>query len=441
VTQHKHLKQLVRARMAKTGERYAAARRHVVGEVTAAAPTPGPRFPFHFPGLVPAAAALRVLLAAKGVVAPHTGQPWSEGMAFGIAGGVGAGVFSFFYEQADFASFFVAGRHRWWDDALYLVEAARRFGATAAVREDGGAKAAAASLRAALASGPCVAWVDAAHLPHRVMPPGCSGGGYHVVTVYTLEADGETALIGDLTDTPIPIGLAELAAARARIRKQRHRLLSLAAGPPPGLDRMVRAGLRACHAGLAGEGAIGSRTNCSLEGFRVWAERLHGSRDREGWERVFPPGHRLWRGLTSIYDYVEHYGTGGGLCRPLFADFLAEAAAALDDRPLTILSERYAALGRDWSELADAALPDDVPLFRDAKSLLARKAELTHAGGSRDDLRGVWEQLGALEAAARERFPLGEADSAALRAALQRRGRELYAGEVAAREALAGCLA
>lgn len=439
VTQQKHLKQLVRARMDKTGERYAAARRHVVG----APPPPEARVPYHFPGLVPAAAALRVMLAAKGARAPHTGQPYSEAMVFGIAGGIGAGVFSFYYEQANFASFFVAGRHRWQDDAAYLVEAGRRFGADPVVKEDGGAKAAEATLRAALAEhGPCVAWVDAAHLPHRALPLEWSGGGYHVITIYSIEPDGQTALIGDLTDDPIPIALADLAAARARIRKQKHRLLSLAAAPAEReLGVMVRQGLRAGHAGLLGEGAIGGKTNCSLEGFRVWAERLHGSRDKENWERVFPPGHRLWRGLTSIYEYVEHYGSGGGLCRPLFSDYLTEVAAALGDDRLPALATQYAALGRDWSDLADAALPADVPAFRQAKALIARTAELTHSGAPVEELVAARDELADLAAAARGRFPLGDEDCAALRAGLQARVRALYEGEVAAHRVMEEWLA
>jgi len=62
---------------------------------------------------------------------------------------------------------------------------------------------------------------------------------------------------------------------------------------------------------------------------------MHGSRDEDSWERVFTPGSRLWRGLTSINEYIEHYGTGGGLSRPLFAEFLVEADDALGTEPLT----------------------------------------------------------------------------------------------------------
>src|SRR5262245_12719477 len=120
MTAHKHLKQLIRARMETTGERYAAARRQVLRQAPASPPGTDPAVPGHFPGTIPATTALRVIVTHAGLVAPHTGEPYSEAMLFGIAGGIGAGVFSFVYEKEDFASFFIAGRHNWQDDLGYL---------------------------------------------------------------------------------------------------------------------------------------------------------------------------------------------------------------------------------------------------------------------------------------------------------------------------------
>src|SRR5262249_59930447 len=98
---------------------------------------------------------------------------------------------------------------------------------------------------------------------------------------------------------------------------------------PTDLAALVRGGLRACYDGLAGAGGVKSAaTNFSLKAVRLWADRLHGSQDNERWERVFPRGPRLWQGLTSVYEFIEHYGTGGGLCRPIFAEFLTEAVNA-----------------------------------------------------------------------------------------------------------------
>ncbi|MAG36500.1 MAG: hypothetical protein CL878_09700, partial [Dehalococcoidia bacterium] len=202
MTKQKHLKQRIRSRMAKTGERYTSARRHVVGSFSD--DTSPPQGPLHFPGIHPETTALRTLLASVDVRAPHTNDYFSEPMVFGISGGVGAGVISFFYEAHDFASFYIAGRHLWQDSHAYLDAAAQRFGVTPEFKETGGAKTAARQLVDALAPGsPVLAWVDLANLPYRGMPDYWSGGGYGVVTVYRL--DETHALIGDLVDDPVEI--------------------------------------------------------------------------------------------------------------------------------------------------------------------------------------------------------------------------------------------
>jgi hypothetical protein len=442
MTAHKHFKQLVRSRMQKTGESYSTARRHVLGQTRPE--KPARNVPWHFPGIVPATTALRALLAHAGVRAPHTGKPFSEAMLFGIAGGIGIGVFSFFYEKEKFASFFLAGRHLLHDSLAYLHQACERFGIEPAVRETGGAKTAATALRTALAEhGVCVAWVNAALLPHRGVAADCSWSDYHVVTVYSIDEKAGSALIGDLTDEPVSIPLDDLARARAHIKKDRHRLLSISSSASPtNLAGLVREGLRACHAGLGGAGGVKSAaTNFSLKAVQLWGERLHGSQDKERWERVFERGPRLWQGLVSVYEYIEHYGSGGGLCRPLFAEFLTEAADACSDKRLRDLATRYAKLGRDWTALAETALPDGVPLFREARELYDRRAELTNSGGSPDEIRAVWARLGELRRQATDYFPLTETQCADLRAGLQERVLALYNAEMAARDALAQVMA
>jgi hypothetical protein len=433
MTAHKHFKQRVRARMEKTGESYSSARRILLARL------PRNDDP-HFSGCVPGATALRVLLTHAGVRAPHTGEPLTEALTFGLAGGVGIGMFSFFYEKEGFASLFLAGRHLWHDHTQYLTAACRRLGLEPSVREASGVKTAEKALREALAEGPCVAWVDAALLPHRGVPGNLGGNLYHVVTVYRL--DGDAALIGDLTDEPVHIPLAALTAARGRIKKDKNRLLALPGGAVPKIDlkEQVRAGLAACQRGLTG--ALGVRSaarNFSLDCLATLADRLHGSKDNERWERVFPPGKRLWRGLASIYEYVEHYGSGGGLCRPLFAEFLTEAADALHSKALSELAERYAALGREWSALAEAALPRGVPLFRATRDAIDRRSESLHAAAPPDEIAAAWAELAALERQAGERFPLTDDQAAAMRAELQEHVRALHAGEVAAHEAMAAC--
>lgn len=442
MTAHKHLKQLVRARMKKTGESYTAARRQIIRDEPSASSAPSQ--PDHIRGTIPATTAFRALLSHAGVTNPLTRAGYSDPLLFAICGGIGAGVFSFVYEAWNFASFFVAGRHKWQDDQDYLESACKRFGLTATVRETAGAKQAMAQLHEALAAGPCIAWVDMAHLPHRALPAQFSGGGYHVITVYRVDEKEGVASIGDLSDEQIPIPLADLATARARIKKQKHRLLSLR-GPATQHDvaALVRDGLRSCHEGLIGGKGKWSASNFTLRAFETWGKRMHHSKDKEAWERIFTRGSRLWSGLTSIHEYVEHYGTGGGLCRPLFADSLVEAATITGLEPLKGLSEQYAELGRAWSDLAEAALPDRVPLFMEAKSLISHRAELTHDAAASDpeEIRSVWKQLGALRTQVGESFPLSETECDELRADLQKRILQLYEGEVAAHATLGKILA
>ena len=422
MTRHKHLKQLVRARMEKTGERYAAARRHVISQTSIAAPG-SPAVSPHHPGSVPAAAALRVLLSSAGVMDPRTRQPFSEAMVFGIAGGIGAGVFSFFYEKPEFSSFYIAGRHLWQDDLTYLERAAARFGVATKVWEVGGARAAEKQLTEALAHGPVIAWVDMGHLPHRAMPASWSGGGYHVIVVYGT-SDG-VATIGDLADDAIEIPLDQLATARGRIRKQKNRLLALE-GKPGKLDlrKAIIAGIRASAANLV----EGRMKNFTIESFGTWAAQLESSKAKDSWSRMFPPGPRLWRGLTSVYDFIEHYGTGGGLSRPLMADFLEAATDVVEG--LHPLARRYAELGRAWSELADSALPSDVADFRVAKELLDRKAELLLSGG--EGAGEAWKELDRLEHRPVSDFPITATAADALRGRLAPLVKDLYESERAA---------
>lgn len=433
MTQQKHLKQLVRARMAKTGERYAAAHRQVTGNHR---PTNTTTTLDHLPGQIPAANALRNLLWRAGVRGPGGDAP-GEALIFGLAGGIGAGLFTFFYEAEEVATFYIAGRHLWQDDLAYLQAACARLGLTPVVREAGGAKKAEQQLREALAEGPVIAWCDATLLPHRAMPASWQGGGYHVVVVYRIDDDAGIAEIGDLAVGRIAIPLANLAEARGRIKAQRNRLLSISpSAEAPDYRAALLAGLRACHAELA----EAPRANFSLAGFRQWAERLHGSRAKERWERLFPPGPRLWHGLTSAHYFIEHYG-GGGLTRPLFAESLAVAGDLLAAPGLRDLAARYAALGEGWRDLADAALPDAAPLGREAKECYREQSALLRAGAPPEQIAATWQGLAEIGEHVTATFPFDDAAAAALRAELQARVRALYEGEVAALQQLGATLA
>jgi hypothetical protein len=424
MTAHKHLKEMVRARMHKTGESYTTARRHIVSQVEVLKDFSPTRW--HLPGNIPATTALRILLASRGI-------PVTEALLFGICGGIGMGLASFYYEKGDIATFYIGGRHLWHDDLEYFKSALKRFGIEPTVTE--GAKARPAT--------PCIAWVDMAELPHRGMPSFFSGGAYHVITVYQFE-EKSSALIGDLTDVPIEIPGKQLAAARTRIKQFKSRLLTIpASGVAVDLPKLVRSGLQACHQGLRKSAGKGAANMSGLEMLQKCEEQLAATTGKESWTVKFARGHRLWTGLTSIYDFIENYHTGGGLCRPLFAECLSEAARLPGLSKLVPLAKRYAELGDLWTDLAMSAIPQSVPAFREVHELCMQRVELRTGGepGDVEKIRGVWARLSEMQKASSKNFPLSESECAKLQETLRRKVAALREAELAARATLGEVIA
>ena len=414
--------------MAHTGERYAAARVHVVPDAR-----PPDTSPDHAPdrGTNPAANALRRIVA-------ETGADLGEPLALIVGGGAGIGVFQFHYAKEDFSSLFLAGRHAWDDDLTFIDGALRRLGLEPVVTETTSARVADRHLREALADGrPVVAWVDAAELGTRGYPAEYRGGAYHVVVVQALDDARGIARLDDLADGPVEVPIETLARARARIAKFRNRLLQLPAGARPPTDEAVReaihAGIEAMHAGFENP-----RTrNFSPAALEDWSARLRGT-GKDAWPTVFPRGPRLWSGLASIHQYVEHYGSGGGLLRPLVAAGLRDAAARVGDPRLVEVAARYDDLGARWTDLATQALPDDVPALRRTRELQDRRARLYAERGPEalGDIGATWSETAGIRAAMADEFPLDEPATRSFLEGLAEMVDALHDGEVTALAAL-----
>jgi hypothetical protein len=433
MTERKHLKARVRARMAHTGERYAAARAHVVPSGPASGRRAGDGASSVAPssGTNPAANALRLLLA-------HVGLEVDEPLALTIGGGPGFGVFQFHYAKEGFSSLFLAGRHAWDDDLRFMQGALRRLGLEAVVTETGSARTADRQLREALTEGrPVVAWVDAAELETRGYPPEFKGGAYHVVVVRSLDDTRNVAIIDDLARAEVEVPIETLARARARIGKFRHRLLRLPADAiPPDTGRLVDAIQAGVDATVDGFDRPRNR-NFSLDALLDWSARLRGS-GKDAWSTVFPPGARLWSGLAAIHEYVEHYGSGGGLLRPMVAAGLREAAGRVGGPRLADVAARYEDLGSRWTALAHAALPDDIGVLRRTRELQDRRARLYADRGAdaAADLAASWAETARIRAAMAAAFPLDDRATRTLLDHLAMLVDELHGTEVETLDAL-----
>jgi len=71
------------------------------------------------------------------------------------------------------------------------------------------------------------------------------------------------------------------------------------------------------------------------------------------WPKLFPPEDELLKQIYEVnYIMMEEDGTGGGLFRYLYSDFLKEAAELLGNKELLELGLRYNQIGQKWTTIA-----------------------------------------------------------------------------------------
>lgn len=198
----------------------------------------------HLGGEHPETAAVKNLLAARGFLAPHTSQPYSEAMLLGIGGGLGAGYILWEFKQYASATM-VLGLHNNWNYPLtYFSNICERVGARPVIKETGGRQAAAAQLAEILSQGsPAVAWIHRAYLPYLHIPTEFECAGPFVV-VYGI--DGPDVLIDDRSRKPFRVAQETFAASRARIGSYKNRLLTVERSAGADLELGILAGIRDC---------------------------------------------------------------------------------------------------------------------------------------------------------------------------------------------------
>ncbi len=421
MTTNKAFKRVVRARMAKTGERYAAARRALVegatdghhAEPTADAATPsGYRMRG---GLHPETATLANVLANQGVVSGLTGEPLTEAAILGIGGGLGAGYILWEF-QAEHRGKIHRGpvltlgfRNQWqypWIPG-WTGKTLDRLGIEPDVHETGGAKAAREALDARLDAGvPVIAYVDLQSIGIWGQPDDLSGHEGLAVVVFGRDADG-SYLVDDRGRAPFRVSPAVMAAARGRIGSFKHRIVGLRTTPGPIPAEQLRAAMRA---GLEDQvDHLRSRSDSfSLPAWRKWGRLMTDERNAKAWPRVFADGHGLFGSLSAIHESVDgQVGPSGGHLRELYAEFLDEAAVALDNVALGDAARAWRGVADRWEELADAAVPPDLDGAAEAAEAMETLHEAVMAGeAGRSGVAAAAETAWAIRDRYAEAFPL-----------------------------------
>ncbi|MGH8921685.1 MAG: BtrH N-terminal domain-containing protein, partial [Actinomycetes bacterium] len=242
MTSRKQLKARIRARMATTGERYATARAHLIGNGAD---------PLHIDhgwslrgGTDPDAAGLAALLAHHNVTGPD--GPLTEALLFGIGGGLGAGYILWEFKHDSSRAVVLGFANQWQYFSRRTERTLDRLGVHARWHRTGGARGAATRLTAELDAGhPAMVWPDRYHLGYWGLPAFLDGHGGHPVIVYA-EENGR-AHLDDRNLAPLTVARDDLDRARARVGSYRNALLVIDDARPVTAEQLrqaVRAGLR-----------------------------------------------------------------------------------------------------------------------------------------------------------------------------------------------------
>ncbi|MGY1639933.1 BtrH N-terminal domain-containing protein [Geodermatophilus sp. SYSU D00703] len=372
MTRQKHLKAAVRARMARTGERYTTAHRHVTGAAEVATAPP----PEVGGGRLHDSALLTRVLAAAGVVADTDGRPLDEPVVAGLAGGIGFMYFSFSYAGALPTMTIVPRIH----PRPFVVGALERTGVGHRVVETTSAAKAARELDAALAAGRTpICTVDRAALPAQAWADDLAGGTPHDVAVLG-RRDGAVLLDDDRLE---PDALPEEAftAARSGHRQSRHRMVVVEpTGAPVALAPAVRAALGVTVHDLTEDVMPNDFAgNFGLRGLAKWADAVTDRRRRTGWARLFDTGPAFGTAMRRLHDCLTTDHSSPGAVRPLYADFLDAAAGVLDASASAECAGRYRRAGELWTRIAEEAVSGAMAPYRE---LAERRWELLFERGS-----------------------------------------------------------
>lgn len=359
---------------------------------------------------------IRNALDYQGVTAPHSGAAYTEAMLLGISGGVTFGYFTFHYEGYDpQVNLLTRTTFEPMQTILERLAIPREYLQTTS------ADKARQQLQQTIEEGQVpIIWPDMYSLPYNALTPDDNMWATMPVIVFGYEPDA--AHVADRAFVPLSVPPEVLDAARARVKKDKHRLLRLEHPDNSRLAEAVRQGIEDCIALMTEKPPRGSAKNFGLAGLQHWAAMLEKA-TKGSWAREYPTGRNLLAVLVSAYTFLgPNFGKTMQAERDDYAAFLDEAETVLENPELANVAARYRMAGKAWHGLLVALLPEDVPMLKQARELLDMKHDLFVEQGSAatEAMLKHERALDALKEQAEADFPLSEADIADLRQEIRR---------------------
>lgn len=331
------------------------------------------------------------VLAASGVRSPFTEAPFTEAMLAGLAGGIGFMIFTFEYKETTTASA-VTRFH----PGPYTENLVRRSGANVHIQQTGSAKLARSRLDAALETGvPAVVRVVRGKLPWIVEDPLADMDSMDIVVA---GREGGDYLLDDGAGRLGRATPDELALARGSRKADKHWQAHVVTRGGEALEGeelttvVVRQAMGETLQELLSEQAPpgippGYAKNFGILGMRMWAQRLTDGRSRHGWLRIFADPERSRAGMDMLHGLLSGKRfSGPGALRPLYAQFLEEAAligegvSAVERSGMQEAAAQYRVLGEHWEALTGLVGASGGPDFAAMAGQVEAIAELeSHA--------------------------------------------------------------
>ncbi|TCB96889.1 DUF4872 domain-containing protein [Micromonospora zingiberis] len=406
--------------MARTGEGYATARAALSGARTGPKPVTDAGWALRGGLHAETSNVTNVLAHLTGDTA---GERLSEAMLLGVGGGLGAG-YMLWEIKGQTPNLFLGFRYRWTfhDWAERTMD---RLGVGYQVKTTGSSKAAASTLQEQLAEGSAVLVVPDRQVVgywHLPAEPALAGRGRPVfsgarrspVVAYAATDDG--IRLDDRNLAPLTVDADLLADARARVTSTKNRMVVVHTVPETlPLAEAARAGIADCVAHLDAKAAT-----VSLPAWGKWSRLVTDQRNAKGWPKLYGKA-GMATTLLSVWEHVEPAGLTGGNLRDLYADFLDEAAPLLGDAAdaATDAAQQFRQAARLWHEVAETALPWDVPEYARLRELVATISAGVAAGDGAlaeraEAADALWDLV-----AEYDRKPPAEPDLAQLSAQIQ----------------------
>jgi hypothetical protein len=306
-----------------------------------------------------------------------------------------------------------------------------RLGVEQTVLQTTSAAAAEKNLVETLKTGnPALVWVDECSMPYSHK----KGTAYwNMIPVVAFGMDGDEVLIADRAANPFRVPMEALTKARGRVKDDRFRIVTLASPLTSKLVSATQKGIWSCISLFTDKPPKGARTNFGFAAYEHLAEMLVNTRNKAGWERLFPAGAEMFNALAGtaeapgvfappgMYTWIQFFGAGDGAERALYADFLDEASVLLENKSLKEAAKQFRLSHKKWIEFADVLLPSRVPAFRETKSLLTKKHQLLveNKGSALEEVIAINKKLKKIEADMAKNFPLSPSETADLRSELR----------------------